>query len=165
MRNRALKAPYDPGRRNVTHPQISGKSSKSKGVFFKASEMKDLTPIDGPLGPQPRRWRQRASRLGVLFGVLAAIVAATLFLFTRAFDSARLVHTDVCGNGSYRLSVYKYSGGAGYVELTDRQGKVFGQSDFPEGAYLDPEWSDDCLAVTVGTDTDRVKLGAARQGG
>ncbi|GKT21734.1 hypothetical protein [Acidovorax sp. SUPP3334] len=95
-------------------------------------------------------------------GVLAAIVAATLFFVTTNFDRAKLAHTDACGAGSYRLNVYKYSGGAGYVELTDRQGKGFGRADFSEGAYLDPEWSGDCLMVTVGTDTDRVKIEVAR---
>lgn len=117
--------------------------------------MKDLSPINGPRSQKARRWRRR---LGILFGVLAATVVAALFLLTETFDKARLVHTDICGNGNYRLGVYKYSGGAGYVELTDRDGKAFGRSDFSDGAYLDPEWSNDCLMVTVGTDTDRVKL-------
>lgn len=117
--------------------------------------MKDLSPINGTRSQKARRWRRR---LGILFGVLAATVVAALFLLTETFDKARLVHTDICGNGNYRLGVYKYSGGAGYVELTDRDGKAFGQSAFSDGAYLDPEWSNDCLTVTVGTDTDRVKL-------
>jgi len=74
------------------------------------------------------------------------------------FGKAEFSHSSHCANTNYRLDIYLYRNGDGYVQLMDGAGRIHGQSPFSEGTDLGPMWSDDCKQVSVNTDKDPVSL-------
>ncbi len=107
---------------------------------------------------QPRFWQTWPRwALLLLAGMPMALLAGSL-LSSRAFNTAELMHTDVCGGSDYSLEFYDYSDGAGYVKLVDQAGRSYGRAEHSDADALRPVWADDCLSVTVSTDRRRVRL-------
>jgi hypothetical protein len=74
---------------------------------------------------------------------------------------AKLTDTFACENSDYQIRWYEYTNGDGYVELTNRAGKVFGKASYTEGSTAGPIlWAADCKSVLVHTNADPVRLWA-----
>ncbi|GKT22716.1 hypothetical protein [Acidovorax sp. SUPP3334] len=109
---------------------------------------------------QPRFWQTWPRWIWLLLAGMPLALLAGSLLSSRAFNTAELMHTDVCGGGDYSLEFYDYSDGAGYVKLVDRAGRSYGRAEHSDADALRPVWADDCLSVTVSTDRHRVRLEA-----
>lgn len=76
--------------------------------------------------------------------------------------SAKVIATDTsCGNGDNRIVVYEYDNGDGYLELTNRDGKVFAASSYTRGVDYTPfRWDKSCKKVLVGSNDGLIFLTA-----
>ena len=74
-------------------------------------------------------------------------------LGTGPLGGSTIVATDAsCGDGEYRIVVYKYRSGDGYLELRNRAGNVFDTADYGNGIEYTPfRWDSDCKKVMVGS--------------
>lgn len=81
-------------------------------------------------------------------------------LLTGPLGGATIVATDTsCGDGEYRIVVYEYRSGDGYLELTNRAGKVFDSSRYARGVDYTPfDWDKNCKRVMVGSNDGLVFL-------
>lgn len=72
-------------------------------------------------------------------------------LATGALGGSVVVETDAsCGDGEYRVVVYKYRSGDGYLELMNRAGKVFDTAKYTNGIDYGPlRWKPDCKKVMI----------------
>jgi hypothetical protein len=72
-------------------------------------------------------------------------------LSTGALGGSVIVETDAsCGDGEYRVVVYKYKNGNGYLELMNRAGKVFDSAEYTNGVGYGPlRWKPNCKKVMV----------------
>lgn len=83
-------------------------------------------------------------------------------LATGPLGGASVVETDAsCGNGEYRVVVYKYQSGDGYLDLANRAGKVFDSAKYGNSIEYKPfTWMNDCKKVMVGSNEGLVFLEA-----
>ena len=118
--------------------------------------------------PQPT-WRKWIKRF--LWLVFIALILATIYLYPYRFwigyllatgplGGATVVETDAsCGDGEYRIVVYEYRSGDGYLALTNREGKVFGSAQYTNGTEYGPfTWLENCKRVMVGSNEGLVFL-------
>ena len=114
----------------------------------------------------PGKWLKRL--LGL---VLLALIPIMIYLYyygpwiayllaTGPLGGSTVVYTDTsCGNGEYRIVVYKYRSGDGRLELTNRAGKVFDSTAYGKGIEYAPfRWDADCKKVMVGSNEGLVFL-------
>lgn len=114
-----------------------------------------------PAVPQSpmRRWLKR-----LLWLSLIPIIAISIYLYyygpwiaylvaTGPLGGSTIVATDAsCGDGEYRIVVYKYQSGDGHLELRNRAGKVFDTANYGNGIEYTPfRWDADCKKVMVGS--------------
>ncbi len=113
-----------------------------------------------------RRWGKRL--LWLLF-ILFIPLAGYLYYYgpwiayhlaTGPLGGSVIVETDAsCGDGEYRIVVYKYRSGDGYLELTNRAGKVFDSAKYANSIEYGPfRWKPDCKRVLVGSNEGLVFL-------
>ncbi len=81
-------------------------------------------------------------------------------LATGRLGGSTVVSTDAsCGDGEYRIVVYKYRSGDGRLELTNRAGKVFDSANYGNGIEYKPfTWLKGCKRVMVGSNEGLVFL-------
>ncbi len=81
-------------------------------------------------------------------------------LATGRLGGSTVVFTDAsCGDGEYRIVVYKYRSGDGRLELTNRAGKVFNSASYGNGIEYKPfTWLKGCKSVMVGSNEGLVFL-------
>ena len=116
--------------------------------------------------PASRTWRKR-----LLFAMLITLIPLSIFIYnygpwilyhlaTGPLGGSVVVETDAsCGDGEYRIVVYKYRSGDGYLELTNRAGKVFGSAKYANGIDYGPfTWMPNCKRVMVGSNDGLVFL-------
>ena len=74
-------------------------------------------------------------------------------LATGPLGGSEIIATDAsCGDGEYRIVVHQYRSGDGYLELTNRAGKVFDSSTYSRGIDYTPfKWKKNCKQVMVGS--------------
>ncbi len=106
-----------------------------------------------------RRWLKPV--LGLLLLALIPITAwlykygpwLAYLLATGPLGGATVIYTDTsCGNGEYRVVVYKYQSGEGRLDLTNRNGKVFDTANYGNGIEYTPfRWDANCKKVMVGS--------------
>lgn len=105
-----------------------------------------------------RTWLKRLLWLTI---VLLIPIAVFLYYYgpwlayhlgTGALGGATVMETDAsCGSGEYRIVVYKYQSGDGYLELMNRDGKVFDSARYAKDIEYGPFiWKPDCKKVRVG---------------
>lgn len=93
----------------------------------------------------------------LLLALLTLIICALAFFFgvmKGELDQPRLIHTDTtCKTGQYRLEIYKYQSGAGYMRLIDLKGKIYAENAFDSGLELTSfAWDKDCKRIRVPSD-------------
>ncbi len=120
-------------------------------------QITSATPKQTKPGFNRKKWGLRIFWLGLIAMVLYAARYAfwgAYLLATGPLGGTEAVYTDTsCGSGEYRLVVYQYKSGDGYLELTNNAGKVFGRSEFSKGIDYAPfKWAKDCKKVMVGSD-------------
>ena len=81
-------------------------------------------------------------------------------LATGPLGGSVVVETDAsCGDGEYRIVVYKYKSGDGHLDLTNRAGKVFDSAKYGDGIEYKPfTWMKNCKKVMVGSNDGLVFL-------
>ena len=81
-------------------------------------------------------------------------------LATGRLGGSTIVDTDAsCGDGEYRIVVYKYRSGDGRLELTNRAGKVFDTAEYWNSIEYKPfTWMKGCKRVMVGSNEGLVFL-------
>lgn len=107
--------------------------------------------------PANRKWRKR-----LLWLLLAIVALLSIWLYfygpwiayhvgTGPLGGSAIVETDAsCGDGEYRVVVYKYRSGDGYLELRNRAGKVFDSANYANGIDYGPlRWNPDCMKVMI----------------
>ncbi len=100
----------------------------------------------------------------ILFSILTLVAAAGLWVYVvimgGSFDNAKLIYTDTaCSTGAYRLKIYEYRNGNGYMELVDTKDKVFATSSYSRGLELTSfSWDKDCKRVMVPSDNGLIFL-------
>ena len=113
-----------------------------------------------------RRWGKRL--LWLLF-ILFIPLAVYLYYYgpwiayhlaTGPLGGSVIVEIDAsCGDGEYRIVVYKYRSGDGYLELTNRAGKVFASAKYANSIEYGPfRWKPGCKRVLVGSNEGLVFL-------
>lgn len=77
----------------------------------------------------------------------------TYLLATGPLGGSEIIATDAsCGDGEYRIVVHQYRSGDGYLELTNRAGKVFDSTTYSRGIDYTPfKWKKNCKKVMVGS--------------
>jgi hypothetical protein len=121
-----------------------------------------------PTAPKSLRkpWTKR-----LLWLALIALIPLGIFLYHYGFlmsyilltgplGGATIVSTDTsCGDGEYRIVVYQYQSGDGYLALTNRAGKVFDTTRYARGVDYAPfDWDKNCKRVMVGSNEGLVFL-------
>lgn len=119
--------------------------------------MKSATPPQA----RSRRWNWIKSLLWLL---LALVILLSICLYyygpwiayhlaTGPLGGSEVIATDAsCGDGEYRIVVHQYRSGDGYLELTNRSGKVFDSSTYSRGIDYTPfKWRKNCKKVMVGS--------------
>jgi hypothetical protein len=114
-------------------------------------------------------WRKWIKRLLGL--ALIPLIALAIYLYyygpwlayllaTGPLGGVEIIETDAsCGNGEYRVVVYQYRSGDGYVALTNRAGKVFDSAKYTRGIDYAPfTWMNHCKKVMVGSNEGLVFL-------
>jgi hypothetical protein len=119
-----------------------------------------------PIKSARRKWLKRL--LGLALLVLIPLMIYLYYygpwiaylLATGPLGGATVVYTDTsCGNGEYRIVVYKYRSGDGRLELTNRAGKVFDSAAYGNGIEYAPfRWNAGCKKVMVGSNEGLVFL-------
>lgn len=122
------------------------------------------------VAPRPalRMWLKR-----LLWLVLIALIPIVIYLYyygpwvayllaTGPLGGSQVVETNAsCGDGEYRVVVYKYRSGDGYLELTNRAGKVFDSAKYGNGIEYRPfTWLKNCKKVMVGSNDGLIFLEA-----
>lgn len=81
-------------------------------------------------------------------------------LATGPLGGSTVIDTDAsCGDGEYRIVVYQYKNGDGYLELTNRAGKVFASAEYWNSIEYKPfTWMKGCKKVMVGSNEGLVFL-------
>ncbi len=115
-----------------------------------------------------RIWAKRLLGLFLLILIPASVYLyyygpwIAYLLATGPLGGATLVETDAsCGDGAYRIEVYQYKSGDGYLALSNREGKVFASAQYANGIDYGPfRWKPDCKKVMVGSNEGLVFLEA-----
>ena len=83
-------------------------------------------------------------------------------LATGPLGGSEVIYTDTtCGDGEYRIVVHQYQSGDGYLELTNKAGKVFDSAKYTRGVDYAPfRWQKGCKKVLVGSNDGLVFLEA-----
>lgn len=115
-----------------------------------------------------RTWLKRLFYLSLVLLIAAGayfyqyIPWIAYHIATGPLGGSVIVETDAsCGDGEYRIVVYKYQSGDGYLELRNRAGKVFGTADYWNSIEYKPfTWMKNCKRVMVGSNEGLVFLEA-----
>ncbi len=109
------------------------------------------------------RWRKLFVWL-ILLSLLGSLIVASLWVYVvimgGSFDDAKLIYTDTaCSTGAYRLKIYEYRNGNGYMELVDTKDKVYAKSAYTRGLELTSfSWDKDCKRIMVPSDNGLIFL-------
>jgi hypothetical protein len=100
------------------------------------------------------RWLLLVSLIPVSVGIYRYGFWISYLILTGPLGGSEIVAIDTsCGDGEYRIVVHQYKSGDGYLELTNRQGKVFDSSKFSRGGDYTPfRWKRNYRKVMVGLD-------------
>ncbi len=105
--------------------------------------------------PTKKRWFKRiAWALGIALVLYCSQYSLWVgyLLATGPFGGKEVIHIDTsCGNGEYRITVYQYRNGDGYLELGNKAGKVFATARYANGEDTPFRWEKDCKKVMVGS--------------
>lgn len=117
------------------------------------------------LAPVSSRWKwiKRVFWLMLILALLYLSQYAFLLAYlvaTGPLGGTEIVATDTsCGDGEYRIVVYQYRSGDGFLELMNRHGKVFDSSKYTRGVDYTPfDWDKDCKRVMVGSNDGLIFL-------
>lgn len=115
--------------------------------------------------PAKKKWVKRIL-LFSCFPLAIALVYCGLYTYVMIMHgplgNAKVIYTDTsCGNAEYRIVVHQYDNGDGYLELTNREGKIFDLSRYTRGVDYTPfDWDANCKRVMVGSNDGLVFLKA-----
>lgn len=106
------------------------------------------------------RWLLLVALIPVSVGIYRYGFWVSYQILTGPLGGSEIVAVDTsCGDGEYRIVVHQYKSGDGYLELTNRQGKVFDSSKYSRGVDYTPfKWKKNCKKVMIGADEELTYL-------
>jgi hypothetical protein len=106
------------------------------------------------------RWKKPLLWLTLLATLIAVGLWVYVAIMGGSFDDAKLIYTDTsCSTGAYRLKVYEYRNGNGYMALVDTKDNVYAKSTYSRGLELTSfSWDKDCKRIMVPSDKGLIFL-------